>query len=176
MTTYVAMLRAVNVGGATVTMADLRDVGDGVGFSNARTHLNSGNLLFDMSRGSADTHAAALSAALAQHVGRSVPVVIRTPSQLQRALDAAHSRFSDADEKYVAIAFLDRSAGSAEPDALGDWPSEEYLIDGDRVHLHYPDGQARSKFTLAVIEKKLGVVATVRGVKTVAGLIAKAAQ
>lgn len=173
MTAYVAMLRAVNVGGAKVSMADLKQIGVDAGYDAVSTHLNSGNLLFSSNNGTAAEHAAAIAAALQELVGRPVPVVVRTPAELQRALDGAQEHFGGADQARVAVAFLDRSAGEGPADRLGEWASEEYVIDDDVVYLHYPQGQADTKLTITVIEKKLGVRGTARGVKTVAGLIKK---
>jgi uncharacterized protein (DUF1697 family) len=173
MTAYVALLRGVNLGNVRVAMADLREIGVTAGFTAVSTHLNSGNLLFTSSAGSAAEHAATISAGIKAAIGRPIPVVIRTPGQLQKALDAARAQFPKADETRVAIAFLDQSAGPGPADRLGSFDDEEYLVKGAEVLLHYPTGQARSKLIAPVMEKKLGVVATVRGLKTVAGLIAK---
>ena len=49
MATHVALLRAVNVGGFKVAMADLRETAEALGWSDVATHLNSGNLLFTSS-------------------------------------------------------------------------------------------------------------------------------
>ena len=157
MTAWAAMLRAVNVGGARVAMADLREIGEAAGFANVRTHLNSGNLLFTAPAGGGRRYAAAVSSALETLVGRPVPVVIRTLDQ-------------------VAVAFLDRPVLDVAPDRLGSFDDERYVIDGDAVHLLYPSGQAGSRLTLPVIEKRLGVVATARGVASVRGMVAKLAD
>ncbi len=170
---YVALLRAVNVGGAKVSMTDLRRVGEEAGFTAVRTHLNSGNLLFSVTGGTVARHERELARRLEAVAGRPVPVVIRTPHQLKTARDAALRAFPDADEARVLIAFLDHTAGRGGSDRLGQWDEEEYLVDGDVVHLHYPHGQGRSKLTVSVIERALDVVATVRGAKTVAALITK---
>lgn len=50
MTRYVALLRGVNVGGITVKMADLKETVIGAGFTNVKTVLASGNVLFDSDR------------------------------------------------------------------------------------------------------------------------------
>ena len=171
MTAYAALLRAVNVGGARITMADLRAIGTAAGFEDVRTHLNSGNLLFRASTGTPQGFAATISTAIGELVGRPVPVVIRTADQLQRAAGTAQRLFPDAPEKTVAVAFLDRPVLDVAPDRLGTFADERYVIDGDAVHLLYPSGQADSKLTLPVIEKRLGVVATARGVRSVRGMV-----
>lgn len=176
MTAWVAMLRAVNVGGARVAMADLRAIGTEAGFDAVRTHLNSGNLLFRATSGTPQQYAATVSAALQELVGRPVPVIVRTAAQLGRAADTAQRLFPDAAAKTVAVAFLDRPVLDVAPDRLGTFADERYVIDGDAVHLMYPSGQARSKLTLDVIEKKLGVVATARGVTSIRGMVTALAE
>ena len=175
MTAWAAMLRAVNVGGARVAMADLREIGEAAGFANVRTHLNSGNLLFTAPAGGGRRYAAAVSSALETLVGRPVPVLIRTLDQLAAAADRAVARFPDAPEKTVAVAFLDRPVLDVAPDRLGSFDDERYVIDGETVHLLYPSGQADSRLTLPVIEKRLGVVATARGLSSIRGMVAKLA-
>jgi hypothetical protein len=91
---------------------------------------------------------------------------------LRRAADRARRLFPGAPEKTVAIAFLDRPVLDVAPDRLGTFADERYVLDGDVVHLLYPAGQATSALTLPVIEKRLGVVATVRGLRSVEGMAA----
>ena len=173
MTAWAVMLRAVNVGGARVAMADLRDIGEAAGFADVQTHLNSGNLLFTAPAGGAQRYAAAVSSALEALVGRPVPVVVRTVDRLAAAADRAVAQFPGAPTKTVAVAFLDRPVLDVAPDRLGSFDDERYVIDGDLVHLLYPSGQARSRLTLPVIEKRLGVVATARGVSSIRGMVAR---
>ncbi len=71
MATHVAFLRAVNVGGLKVAMADLREVAGALGWDDVATHLNSGNLLLT-SRDDSATVGALLEAALAGRYARDV--------------------------------------------------------------------------------------------------------
>ena len=48
----IALLRAVNVGGAKVIMAELRAMMEKVGFAGAQTLVQTGNLVFDAPAGS----------------------------------------------------------------------------------------------------------------------------
>lgn len=170
MVSYVALLRAVNVGGAKVSMADLKALAVQQGWSEASTYLNSGNLLFDAPDISASKAAQSLSVCLQQQVGRPVPVLVRSPAELSKALDASRKHFPDPDDKWVHLAFL---AGKPQGTDLGTFDDEQYVVDGHELHVHYPNGLARSKLTIDLIERKLGVQATIRGRKTVAALVAK---
>ena len=74
MTAYVALLRAVNVGGRKLVMAELKAVADKLGFDGARTYIASGNLLFTSSDSESNVKSA-LEAALIDHMGKTVGVM-----------------------------------------------------------------------------------------------------
>ena len=78
MATLIALLRAVNVGGRKVGMAELREACEAGGFSDVRTYIASGNLVVS---GPAATAEARLEALIARRFEIEVPVIVRTPSQ-----------------------------------------------------------------------------------------------
>lgn len=86
MTTYVALLRAVNVGGTgKLPMAELRSVVESTGAQAVRTYIASGNVVFS-ARGSAASVKRGLEAALAAHAGRPVAVLLRSADEMQAVL------------------------------------------------------------------------------------------
>jgi len=172
-TTHVALLRAVNVGGVTVPMARLRALAAGLGWHDVRTHLASGNLLLEASD-HAEAVATRLGAALQAEFERPVPVLVRTPAQLELALANARAAFPAAAPGRVHVAFLDLNPGPGADDRLGLFAPDEHRHEGHELVLHYPEGQARTRLTTSVIERRLGVVATVRGLRTIEGILAKA--
>jgi uncharacterized protein (DUF1697 family) len=88
MTTYVALLRAVNVGGtAKLPMADLRAMCADAGFLRVQTYIASGNVVFD-SKASPTKVKAGLEARLLTHVGKPVGVIVRTAAQMAAVLRA----------------------------------------------------------------------------------------
>jgi uncharacterized protein (DUF1697 family) len=170
MATHVALLRAVNVGGLKVAMADLRELALALGWSDVETYLNSGNLLFT----SAEDPAAAgvrLEGALAERYARDVPVMVRTPGELAGVLERQPFRAERYDERRLAVGFLSGSPAPGAVDRIGPLDPEECVVDGREAFLYYPDGMGRSKLTTAALERGLGVTVTVRGVRTVAGLL-----
>ena len=77
MTTFVALLRAVNVGGhAQLSMAGLRDSLTGLGYANVRTYLQSGNAVFEAESGSRQEHAAAIALRIERDFGPRVGVLV----------------------------------------------------------------------------------------------------
>ncbi|HEU4704926.1 MAG TPA: DUF1697 domain-containing protein [Sphingomicrobium sp.] len=104
MTAYVALLRAVNVGGtAKLPMAQLQSIAGELGFGCPRTFIASGNLLFTSDKSELEVRAA-LEPALASHMGRPVAVMVRTGAEM--AAVAAANPFPDAPGRRVLVTFL----------------------------------------------------------------------
>ena len=81
MTAYVALLRAVNVGGRKLVMADLKAIAEELGFEKPRTFIASGNLLFASGKGEAEV-ARLLEERLKKQMAAEVPVMVRTASEM----------------------------------------------------------------------------------------------
>lgn len=174
MPTYIALLRAVNVGGTgKLPMADFRKLLTQLGFRNVETYIQSGNAVFD-APGSPAAVTKLVSAALAKLLGKPVPVLIRTRDELTRVLAA--NPFADeaaANGARVHAVFL--SAHPAKGAATGldrivsQFPArrDRYHLAGDTLYLHLPDGAAESKFTAVALDRILGVTATARNWNTV---------
>lgn len=104
MTAYVALLRAVNVGGTSkLPMADLKRIAEELGFERPRTYIASGNLLFTSALGEAQVREK-LETRLAPHMGRHVPVMVRTAAEVTAVARA--NPFKDAPGSRVLAIFL----------------------------------------------------------------------
>lgn len=104
MTVYVVLLRAVNVGGTSkLAMSDLKRLAGQAGFEHPRTYIASGNLIFS-SQLDEDAARDRLEAALAAHMGKPVPVMIRTAPEM--AAVASANPFADAPGRRVLVTFL----------------------------------------------------------------------
>jgi uncharacterized protein (DUF1697 family) len=153
--TWVALLRAVNLGSRNkVPMAQLRRAMEDAGYDDVRTVIASGNVVF--SRG-AKPSSRALESLIADAFGVRTTVIIRSAAQI-RKLRAAKP-FPGA--AYVAfLATRPRSTKSIEG-------IDEFAVVGGDIVLHFPNGSAAAQLTGAVLEKKLGIDATVRNWNTV---------
>ena len=104
MTSYVALLRAVNVGGTSkLPMAELKKIGEELGFENPRTFIASGNLLFQSDIPPAEVQKK-LEERLAPHMGRHVSVMVRTAAEMAAVVNA--NPFKDAPGRRVLATFL----------------------------------------------------------------------
>ncbi len=168
MTVFIALLRAINVGGTgALSMSDLAALCAGLGLGKARTYIQSGNVVFESRLAEAAVRAV-LERALAEKMGRPVGVMVRTAAELRAVLDA--NPFPHAPNAKVAVVF----GSDPVPDSLVAGivaPDGEEVRAGRReIYVHYPNGMGRSKLKLPAA---LGPV-TARNVNTVAKLLAMA--
>src|SRR3954451_10553439 len=89
MPTYIALLRAVNVGGRFYKMADLRDHLTGSGLEDVETHIQSGNVRFLSPLRSVDKVERDVETVRGEHWGSDVPRINLTPSDLRETSRAA---------------------------------------------------------------------------------------
>lgn len=106
MTAYVALLRAVNVGGRKLAMADLKAIAEELGFESVGTFIASGNLLFASSKSEAEV-GRLLEDRLRKHIGAEVPVMVRTASEMAAVAEA--NPFSGEPPSKVAAIFLEKA-------------------------------------------------------------------
>lgn len=163
MTTYVALLRAINVGGTGILpMKTLAALCTDCGLKNARTYIQSGNVVFDSAL-SESAVVSKLGQALAGHMGKPIDVMVRTAKQLRAVLDA--NPFPDAEPAKVAVVFLGKPMPKGMLDGLA-IPGREKVEPARReVYIHYPDGMGRSKLKLPRT-----LVGTARNINTVGKL------
>lgn len=169
MTTYVALLRAVNVGGTgKLPMATLVSLCGACGFHGARTYIASGNAVFTSRLGEPKVKAL-LEDRLAAHAGKPVGVLVRTADEMAGVL--AGNPFRAAPPARTVAIFLDEAPP---PDALEEVRGRrsELLALGMReIYVAYGDRMADSK--LVIPAAKTG---TARNINTIARLAAMAAQ
>lgn len=183
--TWIVLLRGINVGGhRKVPMAELRAGLDDAGFEEARTYIQSGNIVLDGGPRDAGEVEQLVSAVLASRFGLDdVVVVAMSRDRLERARGASQRHFPDEGveskdhAKRTHVVFLDgppdRSRRSAlDPEAFG---ADRFVLDvhGDAAELHisYATGAGTSKLTTDRIERSLGVRGTGRNLNTLDRLL-----
>lgn len=176
MTTCVALLRAVNVGGANrVTMPDLRALAAGLGFGDPRTLLQTGNLVFETEQCGSATLEAALERAIAEELRLRIDVIVRSASEWTAILE--RNPFAAEAERDPAHLVLMLLKTAPEPNAVDDLrgvlAGPERLHAGCReLYIVYPAGIGRSKLTGTLIEGKLRTRGTGRNWNSVQKLSA----
>ncbi len=105
-TKYVALLRGINVGGKRpLSMAALREAFEDHGFTNVRTYIQSGNVLFETSK-SASSLEASIESMLEKELGVPLIVVVRSERQLRAAVAKAPKGFGEEPTKYHSDAIF----------------------------------------------------------------------
>lgn len=169
MQTFIALLRAVNVGGTgKLQMAELRSMAEAEGFTDVRTYIQSGNLVFS----SADKPCAiklALEKRLEEYASKPVAVVVRTAQELQRVLD--NNPFSHAEPSKVGVLFLNVAPPVNTIETAKGQADEEIHLGHREVFVHYPSGMGRTRLKLPAL-----TYATTRNINTVAKLVQMAMQ
>lgn len=168
MGSYVALLRAVNVGGTgKLPMADLCALCERAGFGAVQTYIASGNVVFTAPDDAA-TVQATLERALAGYAQKPMPVFIRSAAEIAAVLTA--NPFAHAAPNRIMAVFLH---APPPPDALTDLRhqrDEEIAIRGREIYIHYPAGMGQSKLKFPAAE-----AGTARNMNTVAKLAELAA-
>jgi len=169
MHTYIALLRAVNVGGTgKLPMAELRAMCEALGFTQVRTYIASGNVVF-ASASTAKQVQASLESALAIYAGRPVGVLLRTPTELAQVLAA--NPFPKAAPNRTTVIFLDNAPPADALTTVKHRKDEEIVLGKREIYVHYGEGMADSK--LVVPAARAG---TARNMNTVAKLAEMASQ
>jgi uncharacterized protein (DUF1697 family) len=169
MTVYVALLRAINVGGSgKLPMTALAALCTDLGFAEVRTYIQSGNVVFTSRKGEAAVQKA-LEGALAGALGKPADVAVRTAAEMAAARDG--NPFAKAAPAKVGVAFLSRRLPKSALKEMVIPGKEEVVLGAREVYIHFPDGMGRSKLKLP----KAWGPATVRNINTVGRLAAMAA-
>ena len=178
-TTYVVLLRGVNVGGKNrLPMAEFSGLLTALGAADVRTFIQSGNAVFraaelDAAR-AASVWADAIRVGLAERCGLDVPVVILTAAELRALADDDPFAGEGLPENALSIGFLSTlpsqdAVRALDPDRS---PGDRFAVRGRAIHLVCPYGVAKTKLTNAWFDRQLGVVSTFRNLRTVAALVA----
>jgi len=167
----VLLLRAVNVGGAKLPMADLRHLAEELGATEISTYIASGNLICTPPGEPAEFDRA-LETAIQTRFGFFREIISRTPAELQTALSAYP--FDRTAPKWCHIYFLSATPTSQAVTALQSKSPEDISAIGRDLHIRFRDGVADSKLTAPLIHRTLSVVGTGRNLATIEKLIAMA--
>lgn len=171
MGTYVALLRAVNLGShGRVPMARLRELITDLGWGGVRTYLQSGNAVFTSDLTDPEQVARTLRQALADD-GLDTEVMVRTGAHLAALAAAGHPLAEPGVEHpKLQVAFPLEPVAPERVRAMPIPGRESVTTSAGEVFLHYPDGVGRSKLTTAHLQRHLGTPVTCRNWKTVATL------
>jgi len=169
MAAFVALLRAVNVGGTgKLPMSELKTMCEELGFTGVRTYIASGNVVF-ASRKTEAAVKAALEKRLAAYAGRAIGVMVRNAAEMVQV--SADNPFPKAAPNRTMAIFLDAAPPKETLAAIRGKKDEEIKLGKREIYVHYGEGMAKSK--LVIPAAKAG---TARNMNTVTVLAKMAAE
>ena len=180
MTTYICMLRGINVSGQKpVKMDRLKALCESLGLTRVTTYIQSGNVVFASPASDAHELEGLIRESIERVFGYQVHVFIRTVEEFARiSMVNPFLEEPGIDLSKLHVTFLSASPHPTGIDQLSavDAGSDRLRSMGREIYLHCPDGYGKTRLSNPFLEKKLGVSATTRNWKTVLKLVEIAAQ
>jgi uncharacterized protein (DUF1697 family) len=170
-TRRVILIRAVNVGGAKLPMADLKEIAADLGATDPTTYIASGNLVADVP-GDPDDFDRALEKAIEKRFGYFREAISRTRAELVEALEA--HPFEVAEPKYSYVSFMLAAPTKSAVESAADVPTgdDRWQVVGRDLHIRYAYGAGRAELKDAQLLRALGKIpTTARNLNTVKKLI-----
>jgi uncharacterized protein (DUF1697 family) len=169
MTRYVALLRAVNVGGTgKLPMSQLQAMCRDAGFTRVETYIASGNVVFESSA-SPSRVKAALEDRVRAYAGKPVAVIVRSAPEMAAVLKA--NPFQKAEPRHTYVIFLNERPPTDALDHASGLRDEDIRLGAREIFVHYASGMGRSKLKIPAAQS-----GTARNMNTVAKLAQIAAK
>ena len=172
---YIALLRGINVSGQKmIKMEELKKAMEELEFSNVRTYIQSGNILFENEKSYPSLIAEKIAGKILNRFGFDVPVIIRTLQELESiSRNNPYSLKRNEDVSSLHVTFL---AGEPDPEKVKEigknmFLPDEFFISGKEIYLFCPNGYSRTKLTNTFFESKMKTTATTRNWKTIQTLL-----
>ncbi len=167
-TTSVAFLRAVNVGGRSLPMVELRALFERLGARHVATYIQSGNVIFDPPTGRTTRFADIIERALYDEFGLHSAVVARSAHELRRLLSSIP--FPTDAHLLVHVGFFKSRPPASEVEDVStfDAGEERVIVDGKECFLYLPNGVGRAKLPARL--NRLSTPVTIRNLRTVTAL------
>ena len=173
---HVALLRAINVGGHNVKMADLRAHFESLGFKNVETFIASGNVVFDARSSDVSALQRKIERCLHGALGYDVATILRSQAEIQRIAQnrpVTEAQFAASARLYVGF-FAEPLGAPAKKVIEGlQTDVDDFHVDGREMYWLCKVASLESIFSAQRLEKTLKVPVTFRAMSSVVKLAAK---
>ena len=173
MTRFIALLRGINVGGhRKIKMDDLKEMLVLANLENISTYIQSGNVIFDAELNDKANLSALISKQIEATFGFDVPVIIRSPEELRKALAGFPFQEKEGWKGYISFV-----ANEPDSETKKQWISsssdiEKLAVGGNHLFsLVNKQSDEKPQFSNTFVEKTVGVPATTRNLRTVRKII-----
>lgn len=180
MTTYISILRGINVSGQKLIKMDiLRKSYENLGFHSVTTYVQSGNVIFTSKTAKPEELVQTITRQIEKDFGFNVPVIVLSIDGLKHIID--NNPFvtdSNKDKTFLHVTFLSSKSDKFDLNIIEEKKlnGEEISISDNAVYLYCPNGYGKSKLSNSFLETKLKVGATTRNWKTTNELLKIALQ
>lgn len=169
-TTYIALLRGINVSGRNkIPMAELRSLAEGLGWMDIASYIQSGNLIF-RANGAPESLEAELERAIERKFDLSIPVIVRSAAEWAEYVKSNPLPGPSGSEPNRVMLALSKAAPKADTvDGLRAraGSGEDVVRVGDALWIHFPAGSGTSKLSPALLDRMAGSSVTMRNWRTV---------
>lgn len=163
MPSYIVLLRAVNLGPTNkLPMPELKAMCEGLGFTQVKTYIASGNVVFTAKKTEAQVKSA-LEAELAMYADRPVGVIVRTAEEMAAVLAA--NPFEGKPNNWSVAIFLDEPPAKNTLDTVTNRKREEFVLGKREIYVFYADGIGDAKLKIPAAKN-----GTMRNMNTIAKL------
>ena len=172
MITYIALLRGINVSGQKkIPMAELRELLSKNDFKEVQTYIQSGNVIFKSLEKNIEKLELQMHHAIKAHFGFEVPVLIKTPRELQQIFDDCPFPEEKKVNSYFTLLYdMPKQSLVVEASKLS-YPNEEFIITDRCIYFYCSTGYGKAKYSNNFFERKLKITSTARNYKTMNKLI-----
>ncbi len=147
-------------------MKDLLGLCEDCRFSNARTYINSGNVVFESKLSEARVKAV-LERSIAEHMSKPIAVVVRSGAEMVEVL--ARNPFKKESPSHTIAFFLDEAPANDALKAVANQQDEKLALGAREIYAFYPKGMGQSKLKIPAAAR-----GTARNMNTVAKLSERA--
>lgn len=170
MTTYISILRGINVSGhRAIKMDVLKAMYEELDFSAVHTYIQSGNVVFEYCNYAVNDLEQKISSKIKDSFGFDVPVIVLEKEKLKKII-AGNPFLEDntRDISFLHITFLSSQPEKRDIESIGNVQSneDEFVLSDQAIYLYCPNGYGRTKLTNTFFENRLKVAATTRNWKT----------
>jgi uncharacterized protein (DUF1697 family) len=159
----------------SIKMTDLASLYHNLGFTDAKTFIQSGNVIFSTQSDKAES---AISAAIEKEIlgkfNYTVPVMIRTSRELSDLFTVNPFLGEiEFDHAKMAVIFLHEEPSAEQLKKVKDvdYPPDKFKIIGREIFIYCPNGFGKTKLYTNFFEKKMGVTGTARNWKTITTIL-----
>lgn len=175
MTTYISVLRGINVSGQNkIKMDALKELYENLHFTNVQTYIQSGNVVFQCDKSEQKDMALRISQLLQKKFGFDIPVIVLEMAEFKRIIDSnPYQNDPSRDISHLYVTFLAGKPGPFDTQTFDAYksPNEELTLTEKAVYLYCPNGYGKTKLTNTFFENKLKTGATTRNWRTTTELL-----